>query len=143
MRLVVCGSRHWQDQNFVSEVLTGFYSEVTVGHLVAEMSEFIVIEGGAPGADTCAAVWAESSPMHSYNEKQDDPLFKHITVVADWDQYGKRAGPIRNAEMLRLKPDIVFVFKDGFDFGLKSGGTEHMVGIAKKANVPVRLFCHV
>lgn len=54
-----------------------------------------------------------------------------IVYHADWNAHGRSAGPIRNAKMLAEgKPDLVVAFPGG-------KGTAHMVGIARKAGVPV------
>ena len=46
-------------------------------------------------------------------------------LYAQWTKYGKSAGPIRNAEMLRFgKPQLVVAFPGG-------DGTENMIGQAK------------
>lgn len=78
-----------------------------------------IIEGGARGADAAAADFAavEWLTLEEY--------------PADWDKYGKRAGYIRNAEMLKKgKPDVVVAFPGG-------SGTEMMVKLAEKAGVEV------
>lgn len=50
---------------------------------------------------------------------------------ADWNKYGKSAGPMRNIQMLKEgKPDVVVAFQGG-------KGTAHMVKIAKEAGVKV------
>jgi hypothetical protein len=49
---------------------------------------------------------------------------------ADWDTYGKSAGPIRNQKMLDTGIDYVIAFPGG-------RGTEHMKKIARKAGVTV------
>lgn len=78
-----------------------------------------IIEGGAKGADRMARKWAEQ---------------KAITVVteeADWDQYGRSAGPIRNQVMLdKYKPDFVIAFPGG-------KGTAGMIKKAREAGVDV------
>ena len=53
---------------------------------------------------------------------------------ADWDKYQKRAGFIRNSQMLNEgKPHAVAAFPGGV-------GTRMMVGLARRAGVPVREF---
>lgn len=132
MRVLACGSRNWTDGNLINAVLTGLYEEYTVGHLVAYIAEFVLIEGGARGADTHAAWWADNSPMHSHNERPDDPRFEHLTFPADWDQHGKRAGYIRNQQMLdEGKPDLVVAFRSPGE----SRGTDMMIDIARRAGV--------
>lgn len=85
-------------------------------------TDLTVIEGGATGADDCAAGWAACT------------FVNHIQIKADWDRYKKAAGYIRNRQMLdESKPDAVFAFPGG-------KGTENMKSIARKAGVPVYEF---
>ena len=108
MKVLVCGGRDYQDYSKVCWVL---------GHTEPPIS--LVIHGAAPGADSLAAKWAveQGIPTDAY--------------VADWDKYGKAAGPIRNRVMLELgKPERVIAFPGG-------KGTADMVFRARRANVPV------
>ena len=53
------------------------------------------------------------------------------TRPADWKQYGRGAGPIRNREMLQYsEPDIVVAFPGG-------AGTADMIRAARTAGYPV------
>ncbi len=90
----------------------------------------VIIEGGAKGADKIAGKWAQD--------------YAHECYPADWDRYGKAAGPIRNGQMLTNgKPDLVIAFKDGFDPSPDAkGGTEHMVRLARNAEIPVWIMSH-
>lgn len=127
MRLLVCGGRNYakwcsgrnpearkkflKEQDFVWLTLNGIYEEC-VDHLV-------VISGGATGADSSAADWAESRYI--------DCEIYH----ADWESWGPRAGPMRNQQMLdEGKPTHVLAIKGG-------SGTADMVRRAKKAGIPV------
>lgn len=56
-----------------------------------------VLQGGAPGADTLAREWCAIEKVPC------------VTMEAAWDKHGKRAGPIRNREMLKLKPNALVV----------------------------------
>lgn len=98
--------------------------------MIGDDPDFVVIEGGAPGADTAAAEWHRAF----YGHRPD----QHEQYPADWEKHGKAAGPIRNQQMLdEGKPDIVFAFKN--EFGVRSwprGGTEDMVARAKAAGIP-------
>jgi len=78
-----------------------------------------IIHGGAKGADQIGEDWAISN-------------WQSILVFpADWSTHGKKAGVLRNTEMLREgKPDVVVAAKGG-------KGTGHMISIAKKAKVRV------
>lgn len=87
----------------------------------------IIVQGEASGADTLAKLCGErrGCVVESY--------------PANWNAYGKAAGIIRNIEMLRTFPDVVWAFHDTLD---ASKGTKHMVTIAKRAHVPVVVFHH-
>lgn len=102
-RVLVCGGRNYTDKKAVEEAL---------GQLRNELGEFIVVEGGARGADRLASDWADSVG------------FSKETYPANWLKHGRSAGPIRNKEMLDTNPDLVVTFPGG-------AGTGHMVRIAR------------
>src|SRR5690606_25888276 len=96
LRVLVCGSRTLENRTPVVNVLDGLRVEVTI-----RWDNLVVIEGGAPGADTFAGEWAE--------EFSD----KHERYPANWEVHGKAAGFIRNKRMLEEgKPDVVWAFVD-------------------------------
>lgn len=53
---------------------------------------------------------------------------------ADWDKHGKAAGPIRNGEMVALRPDILFAYPTA-----QSRGTWDAVRKARAAGIMVVL----
>ena len=111
MKILVCGGRDFDDW--------GRFTEVMESHLPEETID-LVIQGGAKGADFLAKVWAkyENIPCDEY--------------PADWQAHGKRAGHIRNQEMLdKGRPDWVIAFPGG-------RGTADMIQRAERAGVPVR-----
>lgn len=113
-RLLVCGSRDWDERGVIGAVLNGLHSY---------LYDFdVVIDGGARGADTKASMWAMANGINTQ------------TYLADWDRYNAAAGPIRNQRMLdEGKPDLVAAFiNKPLD---ESKGTKHMVGIARVAGV--------
>lgn len=71
-----------------------------------------VVSGGADGADFGGEVWAENKKI---------PVKK---FPANWKEYGKAAGPIRNAEMAAYA-DGVILFPGG-------KGTKNMFETAKE-----------
>lgn len=73
-----------------------------------------VFSGLAHGADTMALRWAA---------EEDLPVKK---FPADWDKYGKAAGPIRNEQMAQ-EADALVAFWDG-----ESRGTKSMIDLALK-----------
>jgi hypothetical protein len=112
MRVLVCGGRHFDDALTLGSWLGGIHKD----HGIT-----LLIEGGQTGADRMAREFAKWSGIP----------FK--TVEADWDKYGKAAGPIRNQKMLdEEKPDLVIAFEGG-------PGTANMIAKARLANVRVLL----
>lgn len=78
-----------------------------------------IISGCAKGADDLGEDWA----VVNWAGLERYP--------ADWDTHGKKAGILRNIQMLEEgKPDLVVAFPGG-------RGTDHMINIAKKAGVEV------
>jgi hypothetical protein len=71
-----------------------------------------IISGGAKGADCLGERFAKEN---GYNLR----IFK-----ANWNKYGKKAGPIRNTEMVEYA-DALVAFWDG-----KSKGTAHIIDFA-------------
>jgi hypothetical protein len=58
-----------------------------------------------------------------------------VSVPADWDKYGKRAGAMRNQQMLDEHPDIEQAL--AFHPNLKeSKGTKDMVARLKRKRIP-------
>jgi hypothetical protein len=111
MRVLVCGGRNFSDDQYSDEVLDNLHE--SRGPIT------VIINGGAHGADACARWWAESRKV------------KCVTVPANWAEFGKAAGPIRNERMLRdFKPDMVVAFLGG-------RGTKDMVRRAELAGVEV------
>jgi len=60
--------------------------------------------------------------------------YKRTKFKADWDKYGKSAGPIRNKEMADYS-DALIAFWDG-----KSKGTKGMISLARDKGIPVRII---
>ena len=90
--------------------------------LEADHPDIFVIEGGATGADQWARFW------------RSDRQRPGRTFRAQWHIHGKKAGFIRNGEMLAEgRPDLVLAFPGG-------RGTADMVAQAEKAGVPVKVI---
>lgn len=120
MRVLVCGGRDL-DSALVWNWMEAHATELCADALNRAQHVQIthLIQGGAPGADQGAACWAEASEI---------PV---RTFAADWKQYGRAAGPLRNAQMLAEgAPDVVVAFPGG-------AGTKDMVRKARAAGLPV------
>ena len=111
MRVLICGSRDFKDGRRIE------------GIIKLLPSGSVVIHGAARGADSIAGKIAKE-----YG-------FQVISFPADWERYGRAAGPIRNRQMIdEGRPDLVVAFYSNKN---KSRGTKNMVDQAKKVNIPV------
>lgn len=105
-RFAVTGGRDYQDAHAVIVALTQVPETATLVH------------GAATGADSLAAgVWAD----------RDRPVEAH---PADWQLFGKGAGPRRNQEMVDSGLDLLIAFPGG-------RGTADMVRRCEAAGVPI------
>jgi len=121
VRVLICGSRTWTDTKPVYTILNGLLID-------CEVEVMTVIEGGAKGADSIAALWAEQRRHGAEN----GGYVAHKSFPADWDRYGKRAGYVRNQQMLdEGKPDLVVAFRSEGE----SKGTDMMIDLARRAGV--------
>lgn len=119
MRILICGSRDFTDYSkFCSEM-----DNISEEYDFDNNQPVWIIAGEARGADALAKQYAAECD------------WGYMGFPADWKTYGKRAGPIRNAQMLTEgKPELVVAF-----MAVDSIGTKHMVKIAKEAGVTVRV----
>lgn len=114
MRILVCGSRHWTENQPIETALAEYKGQ-----------DITVITGGAKGADTIA---------HNIAKKLG---YKTMVFNADWGRYGRAAGPIRNAKMLSDgKPDLILAFHNDLSASL---GTKNMINQAQREKIPVKL----
>lgn len=103
----VIGSREFNDYGFLSKTLD-CYKEV------CKITK--IVSGGAKGADTLAKRYA----------KENDIDFEEFP--AEWDKYGKSAGPRRNEKIVK-KSDIIIAFPVK---GLENKGTNNSISLAKQ-----------
>jgi hypothetical protein len=111
MKVLVCGSRTWDDADTITLRLLDLPANAYILH------------GAAHGADQFAAEAAVAIgiPQRAF--------------PADWNTYGKRAGVLRNIAMLDEGPDVVIAFWDG-----QSRGTKHTIDEAKRRGIPVEVI---
>lgn len=115
--VLICGDRNWDNFSLLLKTL----SEVQQAEGVA-----LVVQGEATGADTMGR---QAAALLGIPERG---------FPADWRKHGRSAGPIRNVQMLKEgKPTLVLAFHPFIE---NSKGTKHMVEIAQKAGVPVKII---
>lgn len=109
-RTGIVGSRHFPEPRLVASFVSGLASDA------------IVVSGGAPGVDTWAVEAAASRGLGT------------LVFEADWALHGRKAGPIRNKQIVDAVDEIV-AFWDG-----RSRGTLGTVALALEAGLPARVF---
>lgn len=112
-KLAVIGSRTFEDYDVAKILLDDCNSKVGITH---------IISGGAKGADSIGAKWANESGV------------KLVEYIPDWDKHGKRAGFIRNSQII-ADADAVIAFWDG-----KSGGTADSINKANEKGLDVFIY---
>jgi hypothetical protein len=124
MRLLITGSRDWDDYDTIVEEITRVILEWVKDHPEYEsgpINWFTLVHGGCPrGADFLADRFAR------------DVLKCKIEIYeADWAMHGRSAGIKRNMRMVRSMPDACLAFlRDN------SRGTLHCRNAAKAAGIP-------
>lgn len=108
IRLCICGGRNYFNKERIYKTLDYIHKH----------KPFILISGGATGADTIGIKWS-----------QERNIVCEV-YPAKWKEYGRSAGPIRNKKMLDSRLDILIAFEGGI-------GTQNMIDICTKAGVPV------
>ena len=116
LRVVVAGCRNYNNYEEAKAYIDILLSKVR------KENEIIIVSGGATGADALGERYAEENGLSVER------------YLADWDRYGRRAGPIRNKQMAEVC-DFVICFWDG-----KSRGTKSMIEYAKQAKKPLRVI---
>lgn len=128
MKVLVCGARDYGLIR-VGRYSINSYSWDAVSTVTKRLQQLpedaTIIQGGAAGADFLARVVAMRLGL---NCKQFD---------ADWRQYGRAAGPVRNRQMLDEQPDLVIAFHPDLS---KSKGTADCIKEAKRRGIPVEVI---
>ena len=110
MKVVIVGTRTYPDLEQVRKY-------------VRDLSpDDIIVSGGAKGVDETAEGEARKIGMEV------------ISVPAEWNKYGKRAGLMRNDIIVGMA-DCVVAFWDGV-----SRGTKYTIDKAKEKNVITQVF---
>lgn len=112
MRTIIAGSRTIKDYSVVEKAVKAS------GFTITE-----VVSGNAAGVD-------KLGECYGANHNISVSLFP-----ANWNQYGRSAGPIRNREMAE-NADALIAIWDGV-----SRGTKNMIDVARKLKLKVFVYC--
>lgn len=111
MKLAIIGSRDFTDYELLKTTLEPYKSKVT-----------LMVSGGAKGADSLGEQWAKENNI------------KTLIFLPDWATHGKRAGIIRNKDIIN-NCDGAIAFWDG-----QSKGTSHSISLCENSNKPVKII---
>lgn len=112
MKLIVAGSRDFNDYKYVRDKLD---------YLLSNTTDVEIVCGGARGVDLLGK---------RYGEEKGYPV---KMFEADWNGLGKKAGYVRNKEMAEYGTHLA-AFWNG------SPGTQHMINLAKEYNLAIRIY---
>lgn len=115
MKVIIAGGRTFNDYDSLLQKCDYFLSQQT---------EIEIVSGTANGADKLG---------EKYGNEKGYPIKQ---FPADWDKFGKSAGYKRNEEMAKYA-DALIAFWDG-----NSKGTKHMINIAHKYNLKVKIVMY-
>jgi len=117
--ILITGSRDFTDSAFINKKLDNALTVCKSGRL-----NLIIVHGGAKGADSIAGNWAKANGIETR------------VYPADWKTYGKRAGPLRNQQMLDEEK-----INYGYAFPLDGSiGTYDMINRLVKHNIKHKVF---
>lgn len=115
MKVIIAGGRLFNDYELLVQRCT---------HALSNQEDIEIVSGTANGADKLGERFAK------------DNGYSIIQFPADWDKFGKSAGYKRNAQMSEYA-DALIAFWDG-----KSKGTKHMIDLAKKTGLKVKVYSY-
>jgi hypothetical protein len=108
MFLIIAGSRNFHHAPTLELAMQEF-----------QLHPEVILHGAARGVDTLAQKYAEAH------------CISVVAFPAQWDRYGKSAGPIRN-NLMAARGDALLALWDG-----SSPGTRHMILAAAQRGLPI------
>lgn len=116
VRVIIAGGRNFSNVMLFRNTIRKYLLDIK--------DEIEIISGGCSGADTMGEWFAEDNDL------------KLTVFEADWDKYGKAAGPIRNEQMAKYAAESDRGILIAFPIG-KSPGTRNMIKLAKQFDLEV------
>ncbi|SNR43552.1 Protein of unknown function [Lutibacter agarilyticus] len=115
MKIIIAGSRSFTDCQKLKETCDKF---------LRDQNNIDIVSGTCRGADKLGEQYAKERG------------YKITRFPADWNKYGKAAGPIRNQQMANYA-DALIAFWNG-----KSKGTNNMIQLANRCNLDILICYH-
>jgi hypothetical protein len=111
-KVIIAGSRTFRNYRIVRQYCDKYLQNKT---------DIEIVSGGADGVDKLGERYAKE-----HNHK--------LTIMnADWKQYGKVAGPIRNRQMAEYADALIAFWLDS------SKGTKNMIDTAREKRLLIRV----
>ena len=110
MKIIIAGTRTFTNYKKLCKVCD---------HLLQDQTNIEIVSGTCRGTDKLGEQYAKERGC------------KLTQFPADWNKYGKAAGPKRNQQMANYA-DVLIAFWDG-----KSRGTKNMIDLAKNADFKI------
>ena len=115
LKIVIAGCRYYNNYDEAKDYIDFCIREIKKNNTI------VILSGGCRGADAIGERYAIENG------------YEISKFVANWDKYGKAAGPIRN-EQMAIEADYIICFWD-----YKSRGTKSMIENAKKYSKPYKI----
>lgn len=123
MRVILTGSRSWDRPDVIHGIL-----DIIAKETAAIGDRLTLVHGACPsGADAHADAW--------YRAKRGEMPLGVERHPANWREHGKRAGFLRNQELVRLGADLVLAFLRD-----ESPGTTGCIELAERAGLTVQVI---
>jgi uncharacterized protein YozE (UPF0346 family) len=118
-KVIIAGTREFDDYEKFKKFVTSIFDD----NIFPEHDEKIqIISRNANGVDKLGERYAKE---YGYDL---------LLYPANWDKYGKKAGPIRNTEMVKIADCLIAVW-DG-----QSKGTKDIINKAKANNLNIYMI---
>jgi hypothetical protein len=123
VRIIIAGSRTFNDYKLLKESIYNIFKDKHI-----KRNDVRIISGTANGADKLGERYAQEFGL------------KLTKMSARWNEYGKSAGYVRNAEMAKYAVEddnigVLVAFWDGV-----SKGTKHMIDLANRYGLEVHII---
>lgn len=113
-KLIIAGSRTITDYDFLCDCM-----DFAFKHNLAYRGKIdTIISGAAPGVDTLAIRYAKENNFH---------LIEIPCLSWEWEEYGKKAGPMRNDRMAALADYAIVIHNN-------TSGSLNMISCMQKRN---------
>jgi hypothetical protein len=111
MNIAIIGSRSFTNYNLLNETIYDYCQKNSI-----DIKSLQIVSGGAIGADKLGEKFAKNNNL------------KTLIFLPDWAKHGRKAGILRNADIID-NSNVIFAFWDG-----QSKGTLNSINRSKKQN---------